>query len=58
MSAKEKGILPTPKQQTKGGYPMTQRATIENYAQAVRIAKKMNIDYHQWKENLLMDTRP
>ena len=37
---------------------MTQRATIENYAQAVRIAKEMNIDYHQWKENLLTGTRP
>src|SRR3989304_5492567 len=30
---------------------MTQRATIENYAQAVRIVKEMNIDYHRWKEN-------
>ena len=30
---------------------MTQRATIENYAQAVRIVKEMNIDYHQWREN-------
>ena len=30
---------------------MTQRATIENYAQAVRIVKEMNIDYHQWEEN-------
>lgn len=30
---------------------MTQRATIDNYAQAVRIVKEMNIDYHQWEEN-------
>src|SRR3989338_2104728 len=30
---------------------MTQRATIENYAQAVRIVKEKNIDYHRWKEN-------
>lgn len=30
---------------------MTQRAIVENYAQAVKIVKEMNIDYHQWKEN-------
>ncbi|HLA51202.1 MAG TPA: transposase [Thermodesulfobacteriota bacterium] len=30
---------------------MIQRATIEDYAQAVRIVKEMDIDYHQWKEN-------
>lgn len=30
---------------------MTQRATIENYAHAVKIVKEMNIDYPSWKEN-------